>query len=93
VSDFSAGWKTRYIGSSKDISANAVNGGKLTDVFYHDLQLGFTIDNARMNFALGIDNVFDRQPPASAANNPINFDIYTYDIRGRYFYATAGFKF
>jgi outer membrane receptor protein involved in Fe transport len=37
--------------------------------------------------------VFDRQPPASAANNPINFDIYTYDIRGRYLYATLGAKF
>ncbi len=32
-------------------------------------------------------------PPASAANNPINFDIYTYDIRGRYFYLKAGAKF
>lgn len=93
LDDFSAGWKTRYIGSSKDIPGNAVNGGHLTDVFYHDLQFGFTIDDDRMNFAFGIDNVFDRQPPASAANNPINFDIYTYDIRGRYFYATAGFKF
>jgi outer membrane receptor protein involved in Fe transport len=88
-----AGWRTRYIGSSKDIPGNAVNGGRITDVFYHDVQLNFTVPGDRMTFALGIDNVFDRQPPASAANNPINFDIYTYDIRGRYFYATAGVRF
>jgi iron complex outermembrane receptor protein len=88
-----AGWRTRYIGSSKDIPGNAVNGGRITDVLYHDVQLNFTIPGDRMTFALGVDNVFDRQPPASAANNPINFDIYTYDIRGRYFYATAGVRF
>jgi len=45
------------------------------------------------SIALGIDNVGDRQPPASAANNPINFDIYTYDVRGRYFYARLSTRF
>jgi iron complex outermembrane receptor protein len=33
------------------------------------------------------------QPPASAANNPINFDICTYDICGRYFYMRAAARF
>lgn len=90
---YGIGWRTRYIGGSDDIPNNAVNGGRITDVFYHDLQVNFATAGQRMTFALGIDNVFDRQPPASAANNPINFDIYTYDIRGRYFYATAGVRF
>lgn len=90
---FDAGWKTRYIGKSRDIPNNAVNGGKLTDVFYHDVQLGYTLAGTETNFALGMDNVFDRQPPASAANNPINFDIYTYDIRGRYLYAKVSTRF
>ena len=70
-----------------------MNGGRLKEIFYHDLQatLLSTVDG--LNFAVGIDNVFDQMPPASAANNPINFDIYTYDIRGRYFYVKAGAKF
>lgn len=89
---FDAGWKTRYIGKSADIPNNAVNGGRLTDVFYHDVQIGYTVPDTEFNFALGVDNLFDRQPPASAANNPINFDIYTYDIRGRYLYARASIK-
>ena len=89
----SAGWKTRYIGSSKDIPNNAVNGGRITDVFYHDVQVDFDVPNSEMKFAIGVDNLFDRQPPASAANNPINFDIYTYDIRGRYYYVTLGLNF
>jgi outer membrane receptor protein involved in Fe transport len=83
-------WKTRYIGSSRDIPGNAVNGGRLKDIFYHDLQATLNLEARGLNFAVGVDNVFDEMPPASAANNPINFDIYTYDIRGRYFYVKAG---
>lgn len=91
--NWSLGWKARYIGSSDDIPNNAVNGGKLRAVFYHDAQLSFDLADDRFSFALGMDNIFDRQPPASAANNPINFDIYTYDIRGRYMYVRVGTKF
>lgn len=90
---FGVGWRARYIGSSRDIPNNAVNGGRIKAITYHDVQMNYAIDDGRMTFALGIDNLFDQQPPASAANNPINFDIYTYDIRGRYFYTTVGVKF
>lgn len=90
---WSAGWKTRYIGSSSDIPGNAVNGGKIDPVFYHDIQGSVDFADGKYSLALGMDNVFDRQPPASAANNPINFDIYTYDIRGRYVYAKIGVRF
>jgi outer membrane receptor protein involved in Fe transport len=86
-------WKTRYIGSSRDLPGNAVNGGHLEEIFYHDLQATLDLPSRGLNFAVGVDNVFDQMPPASAANNPINFDIYTYDIRGRYFYVKAGAKF
>lgn len=91
-SKVTAGWKARYIGSSDDVPNNPVNGGKLRSTLYHDLQLNYNFDNAN-SIALGIDNVGDRQPPASSANNPINFDIYTYDVRGRYFYARLSTKF
>lgn len=91
--NWSLGWKTRYIGSSDDIPGNAVNGGHLTDVFYHDAQFSMDVADDQFSLAVGVDNIFDRQPPASAANNPINFDIYTYDIRGRYFYVRVGTKF
>lgn len=91
--EFDAGWKVRYIGGSDDIPNNAVNGGRINRVFYHDAQIGYTVPDTEFNFALGVDNIFDRQPPASAANNPINFDIYTYDVRGRYLYAKVSTKF
>lgn len=87
------GWKARYIGSASDIANNAVNGGRTKSIIYQDLQAGYTLPDSETRVALGVDNIMDRQPPASAANNPINFDMYTYDIRGRYFYATLSTKF
>ncbi len=86
--DFDAGYKARYIGSSYDVAGNPVNGGEIDAITYHDLQLAYSFGDSKYRVALGIDNFTDRQPPASWANNPINFDIYTYDIRGRYMYAT-----
>lgn len=90
---FGFGWKARYIGGSDDIPNNAVNGGRVKAITYHDIQASTTVPGTGLRLALGIDNLFDQQPPASAANNPINFDIYTYDIRGRYFYTTVGLTF
>ena len=90
---FDANWRARYIGESYDVPGNAINGGTLDSIIYNDLQLGMSFADSKYRVALGIDNVLDEQPPASAANNPINFDIYTYDIRGRYLYMTFGAKF
>lgn len=90
---WSAGWRMRYIGESDDVPGNAVNGGTVKAITYNDLQFGYEIGEPNISLTFGIDNVGDTQPPASAANNPINFDIYTYDIRGRYFYSRFGIKF
>jgi outer membrane receptor protein involved in Fe transport len=85
---FDAGYKARYIGGSYDVAGNPINGGEVDAITYHDLQVAYSFADSKYRVALGIDNFTDRQPPASRANNPINFDMYTYDIRGRYMYAT-----
>lgn len=83
---WSGGYKARYIGSSTDVAGNTLNGGRTDDVVYHDLQLGHHFERFNSNITLGIDNVLDEMPPISRANNPMNFDIYTYDVRGRYYF-------
>ncbi|MBX3509875.1 MAG: TonB-dependent receptor [Hyphomonadaceae bacterium] len=90
---WSAGWRIRYIGESEDVPGNAVNGGTIRAITYNDVQLGYEFAEPNVSLTFGVDNVGDTQPPASAANNPINFDIYTYDIRGRYFYGRVGLRF
>jgi len=79
------GYRSRYIGSTTDVPNNPVNGGRTDDVFYHDLQFGWQLERFNTRLQLGVENVLDEMPPASRANNPINFDIYTYDVRGRFY--------
>ncbi len=91
--DYSLGWKARYIGSSTDVANNPINGGTIAPVIYHDLQMAYTLPGGKVSLTLGIDNALDQQPPASAANNPINFDVYSYDVRGRYVYGKVSARF
>ncbi|MBB6250157.1 TonB-dependent receptor [Nitrospirillum iridis] len=89
---WSAGWKARYIGTSRDIPNNAVNGGRIPAIVYQDVQVGYNFRDLYTRVTLGVDNIFNVQPPASAANNPINFDMYTYDVRGTYLYMRLQFR-
>ncbi len=88
-----AGWKARYIGGSADLANNAVNGGRVAAIVYQDVQLGYNFDVYNTNVTFGADNIFNKMPPVSAANNPINFDMYTYDIRGTFMYVRVQAKF
>lgn len=88
---YNAVLRARYIGSSTDV-ANTVKDSNTAAVVYTDAEIGFGIDHDRARFTLGMNNVFDVQPPASYANAPINYDIYTYDARGRYMYARFSVK-
>ncbi|MES2453729.1 MAG: TonB-dependent receptor [Pseudomonadota bacterium] len=81
----------RYIGPTTDI-ANPVKDSRTASILYTDAEIGFAVDHDRARFTLGVNNLFDRMPPASYANAPINYDIYTYDARGRYMYARFSVK-
>ncbi len=56
-------------------------------VTYHNLRLNWAADDSLFKFYIGVDNVFDKQPPfgqlGTAGGDP-------YDTFGRYFY--AGFR-
>ncbi len=83
--------RARYIGKTTDI-VNAVKNDRTKAVTYVDAEMGFDIQDGRARFGLGVNNLFDRAPPASYANAPINYDIYTYDARGRFLYARFSVK-
>jgi len=80
----------RYIGPTTDVP-NPVKDDRTKPITYIDTEIGFDID-PHARFTLGVDNLFDKAPPASYANAPINYDIYTYDARGRYLYAGFSVK-
>jgi outer membrane receptor protein involved in Fe transport len=60
---------------------------------YHNLQLGVTID--KVKFRLGVDNVFDKQPPLIYQNNSLNgnTDERTFDTVGRYYWTSLTVNF
>jgi iron complex outermembrane recepter protein len=62
-------------------------------VFYHDIEIGYQLPWKSTSFSFAINNVTDQMPPLSYANAPINFDIYTYDVRGRSYSLRVGMQF
>ena len=85
-------WRGRYIGSTTDV-ANAVKDAKTKAIFYNDLEGGYQFERNDAAISVGVSNILDKAPPASYANAPINYDIYTYDARGRYAYVRVSAKF
>jgi outer membrane receptor for ferrienterochelin and colicin len=68
---------------------------KYPAVFYHDLRFDWRLDGGSgfgrdMNFFVGVDNVFDRNPPLGLTGTSTDA---IYNIRGRNFYAGFRAKF
>jgi iron complex outermembrane recepter protein len=83
-------WSLREFGASltgRYISGVDENGGRLGSRFYTDTQLRWTLD--RFGFALGVNNLFNVDPPGCITCGLNNFDPTTYDVPGRFFYARA----
>jgi iron complex outermembrane recepter protein len=85
-------WRGRYIGETTD-AINTVKDSTTQAVFYHDIEIGYQLPWKNTSFSFAINNVSDEMPPLSYANAPINFDIYTYDVRGRSYSLRVGMQF
>ncbi|MEP6484177.1 MAG: TonB-dependent receptor, partial [Rudaea sp.] len=62
---------------------------------YHNLSLGYNIEPINTYVQIGVDNVFDKQPPILYAQNALNAntDVSTYDTVGRFYRASVSVKF
>ncbi|MDQ3074587.1 MAG: TonB-dependent receptor [Pseudomonadota bacterium] len=81
----------RYI---KRVRETEADNNRLNTRFYTDVQLRFLAPSFADNFgfALGVNNLFDKDPPGCISCGLNNFDPTTYDVPGRYFYARASIK-
>ena len=70
------------------------NGNKLNSRLYVDGQLRFTPSwlSDGLGFAIGVNNLFDKDPPGCISCGLNNFDPTTYDVPGRYYYARVSVK-
>jgi len=91
MKSFGASVTGRYISSVKESEAG---DNKLNSRLYVDLQLRWTSPDFAKNFgfAIGANNLFDKDPPGCISCGLNNFDPTTYDVPGRYLYARATVK-
>jgi outer membrane receptor protein involved in Fe transport len=102
---FSLNWRTVYLSNIKDTLGpdedsplgDATNS--IDAFWYHDAQARFAVgDQKRLEFYVGVDNVFDKKPPVINQNGASNITgtetaADTYDPFGRSFYAGVSVKF
>lgn len=99
-------YSLRYIGHYKVGSADASQAfscdNSIPQVECHfgawlqsNVSLGYTIQPINTTLQVGVDNVFDKQPPVMYQNNTINAntDVNTFDTIGRFYWVNAVVKF
>jgi len=104
--DWNVAWNVRYISSVKESCGNAVatpaTGCPTGDGFhelgattYHDVQLGW--NNAfgahGLTATLGVNNLFDKDPPPCVSCSLNGYDAGTYDLPFRFWYLDLRYKF
>ncbi|MFC5582823.1 TonB-dependent receptor plug domain-containing protein [Rhodanobacter terrae] len=103
---WSASWRMRYIGrfqnggpafTLQDTQPNGKPGSvlKYGATVYNDVSFGYNIEPYNTRVDVGVNNLFDKQPPMLYANNTLNAntDPSDFDLMGRYFWARVTVKF
>lgn len=94
ISDFSASFTGRYISAVTEINPNTGLPNPMASRFYGDVQFVVTPSFMDRRFALtvGVNNVFNQDPPACFSCSLNNFDPTTYDVPGQFGYARLTYK-
>lgn len=68
---------------------------RIPNVIYHNLSLGYNLAAYHTRVDVGVNNLFDKQPPLMYQNNVLNSntDTNTYDTVGRYFWGRVTLTF
>ncbi|CAB0151234.1 Vitamin B12 transporter BtuB [Pseudidiomarina piscicola] len=88
--DWSATYSLRHIGDTTETFAG--DERSIGTVVYHSASAGYEFDNG-LRAKFGVNNIGDKQPPASRTNLNINFDINTYNAIGRFYYTQLTYNF
>lgn len=91
--DFGAAFTGRYIDSVIE-QGGPTGTNKLDSRFYGDVQLMFTPSflGKRFAFTLGVNNVFNQDPPGCFSCGVNNYDPTTYDVPGQFGYLRVSYK-
>jgi iron complex outermembrane recepter protein len=85
---WSANWSMHYIGNTDEGAAPGY--GRIPVQLTHDVWGAYTLRSQPVTFTVGVQNLFDKEPPLSYVNGgDLNFDMSTYNPRGRFIYVKA----
>ena len=82
-----ASFTGRYIDAVRE-----ADGKKLNSRFYGDVQLGYAFFDKRMALTVGVNNVFNQDPPPCFSCTGPNYDPTTYDVPGQFGYVRLSYK-
>jgi len=87
---FGASFTARYISAVTE-----GDGHVMSATFYGDVQLYYSPPwmNHDMRLTIGVNNVFNKNPPVCGTCDSANFDPTTYDIPGQFGYARLSYGF
>lgn len=92
--DWAAHYNFRYISSVEEDIPKSKNKRDVAAWYTHNIQLNYRLPwSGISNFSLGVENLFDRDPPYSASAFNDNYDPRSYDIEGRFLYAKISHQF
>jgi len=89
LGDLGASFTGRYIDSVEE-----ADGSKLDSRFYGDVQLTYSPSqfDSRITMTVGVNNVFNQDPPPCTSCTGPNFDPTTYDIPGQFGYLRISYS-
>ena len=89
IGDFGASFTGRYINSVREFDDRELDG-----TFYGDVQVIYTPSflERRLAFTIGVNNVFNQDPPACFSCTGPNYDPSTYDLPGQFGYLRLSYK-
>jgi outer membrane receptor protein involved in Fe transport len=98
IGPWTAHWDTRFIEGMQNLPAEG-SPEIIHNFYYHNLSGSFTLKDMafvkNMRFVLGINNLFDKQPPFLAADSVCKCNTLAgpYDLVGRFVYGRVSAKF
>jgi iron complex outermembrane receptor protein len=79
--------------SLPDQANNLNSKNRLRDTFYHDVQLSYFAPQLNTRFTIGVNNLFDRNPPVSYSAFQDSYDPTLYRVPGRFLYGRIVTRF
>ncbi|QXQ08590.1 TonB-dependent receptor [Sphingosinicellaceae bacterium] len=93
LGDIAASFTGRYVDGVTELDANG-DPNRLKHRFYGDAQITYapSFMERRLAFTVGVNNVFNTNPPACFSCSLNNYDPTTYDVPGQFGYLRVSYK-